>query len=70
VTVAARVPPDLAEAVARLADAGDRSISREIGRAIQEHVANQDPAVFPPLSGREPERRGLVGPAAARGEDG
>jgi hypothetical protein len=38
VTVAARVEPGLAAAVARLAEAGDRSISREVRRALLEHV--------------------------------
>jgi hypothetical protein len=38
VTIAARVPLDLAEAVAALADAGDRSVSREVFRAIRTHV--------------------------------
>src|SRR5215218_1577065 len=38
VTIAARVPPDLAEAVAELADAGDRTVSREVFRAIKSHV--------------------------------
>jgi predicted transcriptional regulator len=42
VTVAARVPPDLAEAVAALADAGNRSISREVSAAIREHVDRQE----------------------------
>jgi hypothetical protein len=38
VTVAARFPPALADAVAALADAGDRTLSREVFRAIREHV--------------------------------
>jgi hypothetical protein len=38
IPVAAKIPADLAEAVARLADAGDRSMSGEIRRAIREHV--------------------------------
>ncbi len=37
-TIAARVPPELAEAVAALADAGDRTVSREVFRAIRTHV--------------------------------
>src|SRR5437660_10081482 len=41
VTVAARVPPDLAAAVARLADAADRTVARESGRAIREHVQSE-----------------------------
>jgi hypothetical protein len=38
VTIAARIPPDLAEAVVALADAGDRTVSREVFRAIRAHV--------------------------------
>jgi predicted transcriptional regulator len=38
VTVAARVPPALADAVRALADAGDRTVSREVASAIREHV--------------------------------
>jgi hypothetical protein len=38
VTIAARVPPALAEAVAVLAEAGDRTVSREVFRAIRAHV--------------------------------
>jgi hypothetical protein len=43
VTVAARVPPDLADAVRTLADAGDRTVSREVARAIREHVDKASP---------------------------
>jgi hypothetical protein len=43
VTVAARVPPELAEAVRTLADAGDRTVSREVFRAIREHVDKAGP---------------------------
>jgi hypothetical protein len=49
VTVAARVPPALAREVARLANAGDRTVSREVARAIREHVASQVPGVLPSL---------------------
>jgi predicted transcriptional regulator len=38
VTVAARVPPELARAVAELADVGNRTLSREVASAIAEHV--------------------------------
>jgi hypothetical protein len=38
VTIAARVPPDLAEALAALAEACDRTVSREVFRAIRAHV--------------------------------
>jgi predicted transcriptional regulator len=37
-TVAGRVDPELAEAMRRLADAGNRSLSREVGEAIRRHV--------------------------------
>ena len=47
VTVAARVPPDLAEAVRTLADAGDRTVSREVFRALREHVDKADPPSTP-----------------------
>ena len=38
VHVGAKVEPALAEAVRQLADSGDRSLSREIRRAIAKHV--------------------------------
>jgi hypothetical protein len=38
VTIGARVPPDLAEAVAALAQRADRTVSREVFRAIRAHV--------------------------------
>jgi hypothetical protein len=38
VTIAARVQPDLAQAVAALAERGDRTVSREVFRAIRAHV--------------------------------
>jgi hypothetical protein len=47
VTVAARVPPELAEAVRTLADAGDRTVSREVFRAIREHVDKANPPSIP-----------------------
>jgi hypothetical protein len=39
VPISAKVPAELAEAVGRLADDGNRSLSREIRAAIAEHVA-------------------------------
>jgi hypothetical protein len=39
VTVAARVPPELAQQVAALAEAGDRTLSREVFRALRAHVS-------------------------------
>jgi predicted transcriptional regulator len=47
VTVAARVPPELADAVAALADAGDRTVSREVFRALREHVDRADVGASP-----------------------
>jgi hypothetical protein len=38
VCVGTRVEPDLAQAVRRLADAGNRSLSREVAGAIRRHV--------------------------------
>jgi hypothetical protein len=63
VTVAARVPPELAEAVRTLADAGDRTVSREVFRAIREHVDKagppstlaEAPAAPPIVAGAPPE---------------
>jgi hypothetical protein len=48
VCLGARVEPELAEAVRALASAGDRSVSREIRRALLQHVAGT-----PPLSGTQ-----------------
>jgi hypothetical protein len=58
VTVSARVPPALAREIARLADAGDRTVSREVARAIQKHVAGQVPGSLPPLGPDPAERDG------------
>jgi hypothetical protein len=44
VSVGARVPPDVAQAVRQLAARGNRSTSREIARAIEEHVTAHDNA--------------------------
>jgi hypothetical protein len=38
VPISAKVPSELADAVSRLADAGDRSVSREVYRALRSHV--------------------------------
>jgi predicted transcriptional regulator len=38
VTVAGRVDPELAQAVRRLADLGNRSVSREVDAALRRHV--------------------------------
>jgi predicted transcriptional regulator len=40
-TLSTYVPADLAQAVARLADEGNRSVSREVAQALREHVAGQ-----------------------------
>jgi hypothetical protein len=40
VPVAAKVPSKLAQAVRDLVDAGDRSVSREVRRALETHVAS------------------------------
>jgi Ribbon-helix-helix protein, copG family len=37
-SLTAHVPLDLAEAVRELADEGERSVSREVTRALREHV--------------------------------
>jgi hypothetical protein len=44
VTVAARVPPELAQQVAALAEAGDRTLSREVFRALRAHVSEMSTA--------------------------
>jgi hypothetical protein len=41
VVVGARVPPELAREVARLAAAGNRTTSREVAQAIAEHIAQE-----------------------------
>jgi hypothetical protein len=42
VPVAAKVPVALADAITQLADAGDRTVSREIRRAIAAHVRQSE----------------------------
>jgi hypothetical protein len=49
VVVGARVPPDLAAAVVRLADAGNRTLSREVAAAIAEHVQRASLGTSSPL---------------------
>jgi predicted transcriptional regulator len=62
--VGARVPRELAAAIAHLADEGDRSVSREIRRAIQKHVEESgSTASAPQAGGRFPE--GSPPPAGA-----
>lgn len=56
VTVAARVSPALAEAVQALADAGNRTVSREVAAAISEHIQRSGaPQPVPDVS---PDERG------------
>ena len=62
VCIGARVEPELADAVARLADSGDRSISREVRRSLIEHVHGG----LPPSS-RAVEGRGAAMTTAAHG---
>ena len=42
-TLSTYLPVELAEDVARLAAAGNRSISREVAQAIREHVTRSSP---------------------------
>jgi hypothetical protein len=44
VHVSARMPAELAEQIRRLAEGGDRTDSRDIGRALGRHVAVELPA--------------------------
>jgi hypothetical protein len=57
VQVGSRLEPELAAAVAELADAGDRSVSREIRRAIREHVQRSEAPGAPPSPAVPAERR-------------
>jgi predicted transcriptional regulator len=80
-TLSAHVPQDVAAKVRALAQAGERSISREITRALRRHVATESsvPADGLPAGGSfagttPAARRGTsnvgeaVEPAGARGE--
>jgi hypothetical protein len=44
VYVGAKVPAEDAEAIAQLADEGDRTVRREIRRAIREHLERSEAA--------------------------
>jgi hypothetical protein len=46
VCLGARVEPELAEAVRALASAGDRSVSKQIRRALLEHVEHLPDSSF------------------------
>ena len=68
VCVGARIEPELAAAMARLAEDGDRTVSRQIRRGIVEHVASSQSPVHAMTAGEG--RGGAVAvPAAARRED-
>ena len=67
VHIGARVEAELAEAVAQLAREGDRSLSRQVRRAIVEHVAARQDSVVVDVS---PERAaGGAASSAAQAED-
>ena len=50
VSIAARVPPALAAAVADLAERGNRSVSREVAQAVAEHVKESSAMAAAPTS--------------------
>jgi predicted transcriptional regulator len=58
VTIAARVPPALAEAMQRLAESGNRTVSREVFDAIRQHVDRSDVGGSAPLLRSTPAERG------------
>ena len=62
VTVASRIPSELADAVAQMADVGDRTMSREIFRAIREHVDRSGglSSSHPPIPAERDETSGGV----------
>ena len=67
--LSAYLPVELAENVARLAAAGNRSVSREVAQAIREHVASSLGGSSAPLVDAGGEGRGSgVAPAAGRRE--
>jgi hypothetical protein len=76
VILSAQVATVQRDQLARLAAANERSLSGEVRRAVDTYLRLSEPyqdpgaASAPPLGRLETdERRGLVGPAAARGED-
>ena len=64
-SLTAHVAPELAAEVRRLADAGNRSVSREVAAALRERVAAQTP-----LECRGPEPQPAVEAQAHGGEGG
>jgi hypothetical protein len=70
--LSAQVATSQRDRLAHLAAAHERSLSGEVRRALDTYLRlNEDPGVVPvpPLGRPETgERRGLVGPAAAHGE--
>jgi hypothetical protein len=69
-TVAARIPQELARSVAELAQRGNRTLSREIWAAVEEHVAKAPGASRPESDERGgPGSPGLSPPPLADGEN-
>jgi hypothetical protein len=66
ISLGARVEPELAEAVRSLDSAGDRTVSREVRRALLEHVAQSSSS--PSLDAAEG-RGGAMTSAANGGAD-
>ncbi|HEX6817155.1 MAG TPA: Arc family DNA-binding protein [Ktedonobacterales bacterium] len=46
IKITLRVPPDMAEAMKRLADEHDRSLNGELIRAIREYIARQQKRAY------------------------
>jgi hypothetical protein len=66
VQIGAKVPAELATALAELANAGDRSVSREIRRAVREHVDRSGGSSSSPHRPTNPAER--VGEPLARAD--
>jgi predicted transcriptional regulator len=64
VHIGARVEPELAAAVTRLAALGDRSVSRQVRRELAEHVERQQGLSAQSVSASGQRSRGDVAPAA------
>jgi predicted transcriptional regulator len=65
VPISAKVPSELADAVSRLADAGDRSVSREVYRALRSHVERSGGSLAAQTRPNPAERGTPVDPAAS-----